>query len=550
MISVVVIDDEILVREGIKKLIPWEKLGFELVCEAANGRDALEIIKALKPDIVITDILIPLIDGIELIRIAKQLNLPSRFITLCTSSDNKYIEGAFNAGADAFIPKMDLKYANLIGALEKAKERLVDKAKAFELLEFKKIFANALPVLRNNFFKHLLFGIDNEGAEFNGNMRYLGINLLQTSLICAVININNISATQYTDNIFEMNSLVTNVIEEIIDGYKWSYVFNSEYMEFTIIYSPLDNEEDAEIIEDILKITDKIKLSLSYKLGITVLIGVSNIHNNYKDIRLAYEQALVSIRNNIAIKPGSIVLYKDIKYLKDPYRASNISYMDFEKELDALKKSLDLADSNKIKLSFDKIISNLSLCKNTSKENLKAICYIIVHNINCFLSSHDALTNTLWQNESELFKQINNLNVLYDFIQWMIEVKTKIVEFSQTLFNYKSIIIKARQYMVDNFDKNITLKILAKYLNISPNYLSYLYKKETGGNFIDYLTTLRVDYAKTLLKSTNYCIDEISTKVGFADIYYFSKVFKKITGYPPAQYRSNVSTSNKYSINS
>jgi len=531
-----IVDDEILARVGIKSLISWEEHGFLLVGEAENGKKALEMVKDLSPDIIITDIKMPQLNGIGLIKSLKELKSPAKFVVLSSYDDFEYVKEAMKVGAEDYILKLEMEPDKLLDILNRVKEKITqERNEKIAIQEEKRQYHVSMPVLKEKFFKDLVCGVINKDAEIEERLRFLGIVLPEKNLLCMVMLVDNRDIyNKYTEEDEHLLTFsINNVAQEILSECGYGYVFATKPMEFSIVYSVESITPMNDFYENIARLTNKLKSALKNYLNVSVSIGISNIHKDYSHIRLAYRQALEAARKSFIMPRGSTIMYQDISRYTEEGSTS------FAEELKLLERAFNAADISKINLAFKLIEQKLTGCTSISKELLKGMCYTAVFVIHSFMEEYGVPIDSLWTSNDEPYKQIEQLMVLSDFIQWLENLRKKVLEVLQLMADSNSIVVKAKQYINENYNKDISLNLLANRLNVSSNYLSNLFKKDTGVNFIDYLTGVRIGRAKELLKTSDSKIHEIGESVGYDNIHYFSKIFKKVTGVTPQQFRAN-----------
>jgi len=383
MYKVFLVEDEIVVREGIRNSIPWERTSYTLTGEAPDGEVALSMILDSKPDILITDIKMPFVDGLTLSRIVKK-NLPLIKIIILSGHDEfEYAREAISIGVEEYLLK-PVSAQEMIKTLEKVAKRIDEEKEGLLSFESTRAHARSLQISDS--------GLSSSGGEGSG---------------------------------FDPTGLLN------IDG--------------DIFFT---------------------KLKYAAK----------------KDIDSIVEEYFTMLGNSWGENP--IMIY----------------------------------------FLFGEIIVSASKIAEALGGDIKEIVpFSLSHdNIQALISSPDLFS-----------KRVK------DLLAALIEFRD-----SHTAGRYQSVIVKAREYIDDNFAApDISLYSTAAHVGISPNHLSTVFAQETGENFIEYLTKVRIDRAKLLLKSTTMKSADIANETGFSDPHYFSYIFKKNTGLSPREFRLKVQTS-------
>ncbi|MBA2937443.1 response regulator [Paenibacillus sp. CGMCC 1.16610] len=435
MISVMIADDETLARVGLKTMIPWEKYGFHLVAEAENGKVAMDLALQLKPDIIITDIKMPLLNGVELISALREQLKDTKFIVLSSYGDFDYVKEAMQIGAEDYILKLEMEpepFAELLNKVKGKIEAERSRHKEERADEWNK--RRNLPALREKLFQNLLFSYYINEDEIQEQFNYLDIKLHAENLVCLLVRVENRELYEKygVDDRYVLTYGVTNMIEEILQNYPPAYVTSTNSMEFAIIHSiRADSETEPKSAAE--KLAVHVESALKTCFNFKCRIGISESCSRLGKLKSAYREASTALNQGFSEPKRTIHHYQ---------------------------RHLDTGHT----VSFE-----------------------------------------------EEFKPIDD---------------------------GRSIVSRAKKYMLKHYDEDISLKTVSQYHNISPNYLSSLFKRTTNENFIDFLIHVRIEQAQYLLKNSSSKIYEIGIKVGYPDAYYFSKIFKKVTGLTPQEYRN------------
>ncbi|UKS28167.1 response regulator [Paenibacillus sp. HWE-109] len=533
MYKVLIVDDEVLARVGIKSFVQWEEAGFEIVGEAENGKKAFAMIKDLKPDVVITDIHMPVMNGIDLIKTVKEEKIPVNFIVLSSYNDFEYVKEAMKLGADDYILKLEMEPESLNELLNTLKEKIEAEhtRKSEEDIHVKHTKEN-ISTIKEKLFKDMVFGNKYRNEEFKERLKAIQMELPQKNLFCIVLHLDNKGRFNKRDvkDGYLLDFAILNIINEILSDFRYGNVFCSQPEEYVIIFSEGKEENRDRMNEKLAQMERLIKRYLKEYLNINVSIGISDVFQEYVKLQVAYQQALYAVNQNFNFQIGSAIRYTEIVPRSVATDLSiKIDFKDLERQLEA-------ADVEGIQNCFDIIINSfLGAAASLTREYLRATCAALVLIINSYLDESGVEKGELWQ--ADPYKQLEELKTQKDFISWIEKLKNTLLEVFKQTDESKRMIVKAKQFIIKYYMEDISLDSVAEHISISPNYLSTVFKKETGHNFIDYLTNARIEAAKKLLKEQKYKIYEISKMVGYENEHYFSRVFKKITGMSPIKFK-------------
>jgi len=518
MIKVLIVDDEALVRIGIKTLIPWQELGFELIGEAPNGKRALEMVHQMSPDIIFTDIKMPVMNGIELIKQLKKEQNHAKVIILSAFDDFAFVKEAMKLGAEDYVLKLELEPEQMIHMLKElqAKHSIQQQSST-----------RYLQLHKEKLFKDIVLGLVYSHLEIRDSLATLNFSLPEQELVCLILEVDDQRIyLKYEESAHLLDFSIVNVLEEVITSYAHGYVVNMGSKQFVAILSLMNREEKnrSKLLEEL---TDNMKVSLHKYLNTSVSIGVSCFHETYIEIKDSYKEAKKAIKHKFIYPRGSNIHYNDVSEL--PAYAEDLSA-----EMNGLEGAFNRGEDIAISAKFDVLISKIDTSSMVTLEQLSSLCHAIRFLSLQFMEKYQLRGKETM--DKTMNEPIEKLIRKQDFLEWIQLLKQRFM----LLFteNKDGIhVYAAKLYINKYYSEDLSLEKVADKLQLSASYLSNLFKKESGQNFVDYITEVRIQKAKELLKSTDQKIYEIASAVGFANEYYFSKVFKKIVGESPLKFR-------------
>lgn len=525
MYKILIVDDEQFIREGLKKIIDWDEHGIEIVGEASNGKEALEAINELKPELLLTDIQMPVMNGLNLIKAVRENCLKTKIIIISGYDDFQYVKEALKYGVENYIIKPINKEelsATLIGAVEKLQRESYDRIKSREN-EF---------VIRDSIFYRLVTNRINK-RELEEKSSLLGIEAKDIFFTVAIIKALSREGNFNSAAISDINLLgfaLANIVNETISEQFNCNVFIDLNGDTVIIFhsdSTLGIRDKIEtLLEKCIKIINKL-------LQVDVFIAIGNAEENIEAVHLSNKSAQ-DLLQYFVIFPRNYILSNE-KSESESKKRHEICVIDQNR-----LKSLILAHKkDEIICYFDLFNENLIKSTGITLEHLNAFT---VEVLACFINTIKvAFTETeeVLQSHEKLFSSLLEQKRLDGLVTSAKNAALELAdEIRQEKETPKTVIDQMIEYVKSNyFNHDLSLKTLSCKFNFATPYLGQLLKKRTGKLFSDYLNGIRIEYAKELLLSTNMNANEISEKVGYSDPNYFYRVFKKSTGEYPSEYR-------------
>ncbi len=531
MHRVMVVDDEPIVRLALKSLADWESHGFDLCFEASNGKQALEIfIEHPDIDIIITDINMPIMDGLTLItKVRETTGDRCGIVVLSAYDDYNLVRQAFKLGAVDYILKTDMEPDNILKILKgvaygpEPDGGLKSRAGLEDDKSHKK----------ENFLVELIEQDnirDPENRVKNLNLQFKGSDILVCCLL--VDDFYGVRKRYDSSNLKLFMSSVYNAVYQILNEMKIGEALSVEPQQYVIIFS-FENISLVQIREKAMEILGKVKYSLRNYVNINVSVGVSSVKSGFSAVRQLYKEAEANAALRFVLGKGRIIfpenagplVKKDISTIigNEEHLRNSLKEINKERVLEELGKLFQLiksSDYSKIDKIYACYMEIVFVLINFLKERGEDISNILGESINFY----DALTRFETQEEvNEWIKGIAETAMDY-----MAEKKD--IRVSRT-------VIRVQEFVRDNYNKDITLKAASDYVGLSESHLSCIFTKKTGETFTDYLTRIRIERAKELLETTNMKIYEVSVNVGYANAEHFSRVFKKLTGRSPNNYK-------------
>jgi two-component system, response regulator YesN len=515
MHKVIVVEDDRIIRRGICQAIPWGEHGFVVAGEAGDGEMALDLIEKEQPQVVVSDINMPFMSGLEMAKHIKERSPDTRIIFLTGYEDFKYAQEAVKLKAfDYLLKPVDSEYL-----LKKAKEAAADWEK--ETVKEKRII-ESLPLLQQKFFQKLIrdgeYRIDVEkelaslGVQIDGP--YFAVILVKhTSVLEGEDHLVKEKITSFTSSLFkDINCLVMNADED----------------EYAILLS-FENDHDSRKGE----LAQALFNQLSKQIDDTVTITHGRAYPNMFEVGKSFLEARLAMDMRHIMGTGR-VFSLDETVSKCEQKEDHVHDLVMK-----LENQIKLGVPDKANETLRDLSRAIVDRKTVALADLKVLA-LKFSTMLFFEIEKWKKEDTNSFNSSDIYKDIMELQTLAE----MTDILHRLIEqWSTAMYkkkekNYYSHVDQAIEYMKGNFhDSSLTLQKVAELIHVSTPYLSNLFKIEKGFNFGDYLLELRMKMAMELLSEGNIKTYEVCEQVGYSNPQYFGICFKKYTGYTPAEFK-------------
>lgn len=542
MLKIFLAEDEVVVRETIKRMIPWEELGFELVGEAADGEMALPLLIRQQPDLLITDIKMPFMDGLTLARLAKKEIPGLKVVILSGYDDFNYAKQAIGIGVEDYLLKPITKNA-LIERLSEIRSRYEHEKTQKEYYEKFQREMQAYEKNSSRDFFEALVGGSMDMMEVYKRAEKLGLDIVAEAYNVLIFTMNcdeDFSGQRDEYSSWEAESL--ELLENFFAGHSSAMLFRSNIFSYGVLLKgqrETIEENTRACVDEIRKILSRQDGRREWFLAVGQSVDrLSQIQKSYHTASRAFSQRYLYDEN--------ILYYDEMETMEHPGGQA-------ETEDNAYLQKVDVNALNPAILQ--KFLSNglQEETENFVKDYFYAIGqepmeslvfrnYVILNvrfSVISFIKGLGCDTNEMESADTEevLAESGKNMESAIAYAKKMISQAIEIRD--QNSGNKNRSILKTAVDFIDShyMDEEISLNTVANVANVSSNYFSALFSQNMGQTFIEYLTTLRMNKAKELLRCTGMRSSEIAGEIGYKDAHYFSYLFKKTQGMTPSDYR-------------
>lgn len=518
--KVFLVEDEIVTREGIRDNIDWNRNGFEFCGEAADGETALPLLKSLQPDVLITDIKMPFMDGLQLSKIVHEIMPKIKIIILSGHDEFEYARQAIELGVSEYLVK-PVSVQTLHQTLQNISVQLDQERKDQENLKIlhDQVQENRAALQERLLLKLLVGAISSTEAIEKGQL--LGMDLISRCYLVVILKVASGNHAESFD--YAQYQYIQQIAAGLVENNPDVFLLKKDWEELVLVLKG-GNPEYLEEERDIL--LEQIGLKIK-KTNCQLTIGIGTYKTRVADIHESFIEAMVSIqaqedndRDSLNQAVDKSVLLKVDKFAVENYLRCGVKE-DFDKFFDAFIRPLgETALKSYLLKSFifvDVVLATVKLVHELGGEIDQVVPQL--NSIETILAD----IKTIEQLREQSYRILSSALVFRD---------------SQTNSQYTGMIHQAKEFIEHHYmEPNLSLVEVASRVNLSPSHFSTVFSQETHQTFKDYLTEMRIRKAKELLRTTALRATDISCQVGYNDPHYFSFTFKKNTGLSPTEFR-------------
>jgi len=538
-----IVDDEPTVRAGLRSYLNWASFGIEVMGEADDGDVALAMIEEEEPDLVLTDVRMPTLDGISMAQEISARYPACKIIFVSGHDDADYLKSAMKMSAVDYIFKpVNLQELSAVIARVTADmdvRRMEERQKRELLVKLQE----GMPLLREKF---LLSLITSGGSRLAPRERitFLGLDLpVDASYWVLVLSVDDLAEVMASRSERDRQLLwysVLNIYQELIDTHLRGYAFEYQNGEFVgILKAGVEDGEGSDRAEALFALAGDIRLNLERWLKISVTIGISDRTSGLTELSHAYKQAREAAGHKWYLGKNRIITMDSLESPEsDTGGISRYDIIHNEQLISALKA----ADEDKLQGTLDDIFADLGRNRRDGLKYGRNVCLQLILEVGQLLLELGAQSPELEAEESRLWEMLFEKETLTEMRQLIEEhlgvVCGRIRE--KRTGKVANLVERVRTVIEQSYaDSHFTVAEIGKAVYLTPTYVSLLFKQETGQTINEYLTQVRIDKAKELLRDPQHKLYDICYAIGYTDPSYFTKLFKKTTGFTPSVYRDH-----------
>lgn len=503
MIRVMLVDDEVLALEFLKEVIEWKAHGFEIVGQALNGKKALDLFMKEKPQIIISDIKMSIMDGLELSKKIKEINPSAKIILLSAYKDFEYAKKGIQYGVSNYLLKHEINEENLLGELEKVKSEIIKEEKFRE--EQKRYF-----------IKNIIYGAPREERQ-----KYEMSFGNQLFMVMLQINKPLIQRTEKKENSAVIFKNLTDCIQKE-PGTNLKYLTDVQISEdnYLILYNADFTHSEYEAEEAMREQAGKVERHLKEQSECCFTILCSKRISNCQ-VPGAFRELSKKIRYSPFMKQNKYYFLEQV--LSEEVDGEVELLKDFENMKEELHSLQETWKTSMEKIFFAMENPNWNL--NALKHFLSAWQYYYNHYKDKYHLED--------KNSQEECYTVDRLKEYCMDCCFHISSQNQ----KEAENTYSSIVRQVMEYIEIHYSEELTLDLLGQAFHMNGAYLGQIIKKEVGKTFLKYLTDYRLAEAKKMLDSGKYNISQVADTVGYKTSQYFSQIFYKYMGMTPQEYK-------------
>ncbi|WP_459967577.1 response regulator [Paenibacillus sp. JCM 10914] len=536
------VDDEADVREGLVQEIDWESCGFAVIGTAENGREASDLAERLEPDVVITDISMPFLDGLQLAAWIREHQPLCKIVILTGYDEFDYARQAITLSVDEYLLK-PFSADSFTDLLRRIKDRMdTELVEREDIRHLKEHYRTSLPLLRESFLASLLTR-KLPRTIIEEKMRKYGLTLGGGCYLTAVIAVypsalldEEASGSSLRDSgdLDLMLHAILNIAKDSLGSLSLGSAFI--YQDNIVLLFMNQDGAAAAWLEHVQVTLNRLLKNIHHYLKLFVTIGVGSRVRDLSELKLSYQDALLALDYRLVLGAEKVIYIDDV----EQPRQEGIRLDELKEQ--TLIRSLKLGTEEELTNSISRIFDELIGISCTIHEVQIYLLEVVTTVLRTAKESGIELEDLFgpgFQLHAEIFKFSGIPEAKAGLLDIGLMIRRQIVSTRQ--HTYKDIVAKAISYTRENYGQpELTLQKLCAHLHISAGYFSGVFKRETKMTYGQYVMQIRMEMAKELLRSSDLKAFEIAERVGYADPNYFSFCFKKQAGISPKEYRAQM----------
>lgn len=531
MLKILIADDEQKICQLIEKLINWPELGMQVIATAGNGIEALELIRTHQPDIAITDIRMPGCDGLELVRLGKEANPRMEFIIISGYRHFEYAQTAIRYGVNAYILK-PIKKEELTETLKRLGGKFRQETKQLSDEEQMKLTIKTdEETLRQTFLSDLVYRRNKERLSFSLEriQQEFHFSFCPGAFCMAIMKIDGRALDDRENQQFmadKVRSTLKSLSGESVHEYEMT-----DMGSFFYFLLNFHKEQWGSVRRQMKLLLDEIRVQGEILKDTKVTMALGTVCPTLKELGVSLKNAQLWIEERLVAGTGKLL---EGEFSKGEDFSESALFTEFNQKMTKALESLEVFLVRDAMTELKEgMLGKPGITGHEILQMTKEVC-------NLYLFSMKNYRIRVEEDFLEGFLEgADNCATAAELFDYLIRKVTASYEKAARLKRQDENrpIRVVKQYMAEHYRDPLTLEQVSAIAELSPAYLSTIFKKDTGMTFLEYLSKIRMDTAKQLLKETNRTVADICGMVGYNDVRYFTKTFTKYSGLKPNEYR-------------
>ncbi|MCJ8014295.1 response regulator [Paenibacillus sp. KQZ6P-2] len=547
MYKLLLVEDEEDVRDGLVEEIDWESCGFQVVDTAENGREAAELIDKHIPDVVVTDIQMPFMDGLQLAGWIREHYRATKIIILTGYDEFEYAQKAIKLQIDEYVLK-PFSSQELVEVVLKVKLQMdAERSEKENIHVLMEHYRKSIPVLRELFLSQLVsrsmstdeireksssYGMELEGQSFMASV--LRLDYVHNHLTEPEEGVQMVSSSslKYSEDRYLQLFAVLNIAEEICQRLEGFKVFI--HLEDCVLLSAQLEQDSGQAAQLTLAVLEEIRINVYKYLKLTITVGAGTVCTQPGEIHQSYQKAMQALDYRLILGNDRVIWIGDV----ESGQYESLSFDELKEQ--TLIRCIKVGTPEEMDAVLSQLFSGMQLAQ-LSVQDCQVYLMEILTCVMKVAKEFSVELEELFGAGTYPFAEIYKYNNLQEVKQWMsgicLKLMNSIAQGRQS--GYNQLVENAKEYIRLHYqDCEISINKVCKHLHISTGYFSSIFKKEVKMTFVNYLMQIRMEAAKELLRSSDLKTFEIAERIGFSDPNYFSFCFRKKFGISPKEYRN------------
>lgn len=538
MYTMLVVDDNPADRRGICSLFDWSELGIEIIGSCSNGKKAMEVINEKNVDIVLTDIAMPVMNGIQLAENLKTEHSQIKVIFMSCYSDFDYARSAMNLDIYGYVLKPIIP-DELLNVIRRLLDEFTDEARKENEKEMMiKQLKETLPMVQDQFLKELLLGNCFEHEDINKRMIFLQLGIGPYSSIhvisLAIDDYEKQTETMTAEDKYYISYSVRKVITTrgTPNMTVLPVQFSGRNYSIIVLMKP---DMFGENYTDIMDLAVEIHTAILSSVKLSTTMGVSKMSKDITKTNELYSQSMDAIKNQFYGGSNPIIRYEMIEGERYATLHQTVNLEVLYNEI----KELVATGDEKADTGF--VDKYFQIGKAVLPESyVKSLTFSIVNMIAVVMTEYEYSFADVFGSEMVIWEKLGRFKTIVNVRQWLLNLFKALREYftDKNRSRGSKLVEAVKQFIKDHYHEQITVEYIAKAVYLSQSYANSIVKKETGKSIFDYLLEYRLEMAKKLLMDPESKVSVVSERVGYENKSYFSLMFKKYVGLSPSEYKA------------
>jgi two-component system, response regulator YesN len=529
LIKLLIADDEALVCIGLQSMLKWEDYNIQIVGVAHNGAQEEEMIDSLRPDIVITDIKMPVKNGLEVAAsVRSRLGRIPLFIVLTSYEEFEYARRAINVQAVDYLIKLELTPETLAASLLKAVSLLED----YKTMEASPALTHRsdLQAQREKFFIRLLNNLFENKNQYLLQKEDLAVDLSGPAyVVCTCRILGPSSVPPRGDKLVALCSSTVHLAKETLASVRPCYVTSLDLRNFAVTL-PVPGTDSSAWIPGIRELFMNMATVLHSYFNVTIIGAAGLAVEDPYSLRESYLTARKAL-------PAAVREQAFVFFSQGEQAEQGPPLFDFSSLRSEIRRAFEELDTRSLYAVISKMITIFEGQPELLVPATDAACNVL-YMATSLLAEGDHIVEHIFEHEPEGYRSLYQMHTIDGIVGWLIQFRDGCCQAlaSRRQSHKEQVVMNVQAYIKRNLDSKLSLNQVADVFNFSPNYLSHLFSQVAGMNYVEYVTQAKMAAAKDMMIRWEGRIYEISQKLGYESAFYFSKVFKKVEGISPREY--------------